>query len=94
MKQMAAALGGGLPDILYDGMVDPAWGHKGENPAQICLTNNAAASFLNFDAAGSMKHPAKDLRKYACTLPALAGVSIPQVTHTPGEGAAKGAGSN
>jgi len=94
MKQMAAALGGGLPDILYDGIVDPAWGHKGENPAQICLTNNAAASFLNFDAAGSMKHPVKDLRKYACKLPALSSVSIPQVTDAPVGGAAKGVGSN
>jgi len=79
---------------LYDGIVDPAWGHKGENPAQICLTNNAAASFLNFDAAGSMKHPVKDLRKYACKLPALSSVSIPQVTDAPVGGAAKGVGSN
>lgn len=80
MKTMADALGGALPDILYDGMVDPAWGKKGENPGSICLGNNGAASFLNFDAAGGMKRPVKDAKKYACTLPALSAVSIPQAS--------------
>jgi len=89
MKQMAAAMGGSLPDILYDGMVDTDWGHKTENPGQVCLANNGAATFLNFDAAGQMKHAVKDVKRYACSLPALAEVSIPQAA-----GAAKaGAGA-
>lgn len=77
MQAMAKAMGGSLTDILYDGLVDPAWG-KAENSGQICLQNNGAASFLNFDAANNMKHPITDAKKYSCSLPALSGVSIPQ----------------
>jgi len=88
MKQMAAAMGGSLPDILYDGMVDATWGRKTENPGQVCLTNNGAATFLNFDAAGKMKHPGSDLKRYSCSLPALAEVLIPQVATGPDKGRA------
>jgi hypothetical protein len=28
---LAAAIGGKLPDILYDGIVDPTWVRKGQN---------------------------------------------------------------
>jgi parallel beta-helix repeat protein len=91
IQAMAAALGGGLPDILYDGMVDPAWGKKGENPGNICLVNNGAATFLNIDVPGQMKHPVHDVKKYGCTLPGLSAVSIPQ---TGGAVPAKGAGTD
>jgi hypothetical protein len=77
VKMLAAALGGKLPDILYDGVVDPARGKK-PNSGQVCLSQNGAATFLNFDAGGSMKHPVHDLKRYACTLPALTAVTIPQ----------------
>ena len=77
LQAMAKALGGSLTDILYDGLLDPAWGKK-ENSGQICLENNGAASFLNFDAANNMKHPITDTKKYACSLPPLSAVSIPQ----------------
>ena len=79
MKAMADALGGSLPDILYDGRIDPAWKKKGANPGDVCLGSNGAASFLNFDAAGGMKHPVRDVKNYACTLPPLAAVSIPNL---------------
>lgn len=78
VKMLAAALGGTLPDILYDGLVDKEWKRKGPNPGQICLQNNSAATFLNFDVAGGMKHPVRDVKQYACALPALGAVSIPQ----------------
>jgi parallel beta-helix repeat protein len=77
MQAMAKAMGGALPDILYDGLADPAWGKK-ENSGQICLQNNGPASFLNFDAANNMKHPVTDIKKYSCLLPALSPISIPQ----------------
>jgi parallel beta-helix repeat protein len=79
VKMLADALGGSLPDILYDGMVDPAWGKKGPNPGQICLDKNGVATFLNFDVAGGMKHPDREPKHFACTLPPLSAVSIPQV---------------
>jgi len=86
MKQMADAMGGQLPDILYDGWLDPAWGNKTKNPGNICLENNGSASFLNFDVANNMKRPVKDLKQYACSLPALAAVSIPQAAAPSGPG--------
>ena len=86
VKMLAAALGGQLPDLLYDGVVDLKWGRKGPNPGQVCLQNNGEATFLNFDMP-QMKHPVRDLKPYACTLPALAAVSIPQVS---GAGGAAG----
>ncbi len=87
IKAMAGALGGTLPDIQYDGMIDPAWPKKGDNPGQICLMNNGAATFLNFDAAGEMKHPVTDVKKYGCMLPALDAVVIPQTLNAKAGGA-------
>jgi parallel beta-helix repeat protein len=79
VQMLATALDGKLPDVLYDGMVDAKWGKKGPNAGQVCLQRNGAASFLNFDVAGGMKHPGKDVKKYDCALPALEAVAIPQV---------------
>jgi parallel beta-helix repeat protein len=79
VKMLADALGGKLPDVLYDGMVDPKWERKGPNPGQVCLQNNGRATFLNFDVPGQMKHPVHDLKLYSCSLAALSPVSIPQI---------------
>jgi parallel beta-helix repeat protein len=77
VKQLAAALGGKLSDFLYDGLVDPHSSRKGANRGEVCFQNNGAATFLNFDAAGGMKHPVRDLKVYDCALPALSAVSLP-----------------
>lgn len=65
-----------LPSILFDGIVDPK--SKGEE-AQICIQNNGDASFMNYDAAHEFKNISRDVSAHACSLPALAGVSIPVV---------------
>ena len=92
VKMLSDALGGALPDVLYDGVVDPKIraSAKGANPAQICIANNGTFSFLNFDLAGSFKHPLKDLAIYKCSLPALQAVVIPQIPAAPA--AAQGGG--
>ena len=81
VKALSTALGGSLPDVLYDGVIDPKIraSAKGFNAAQICITNNGSFSFLNFDLTGGFKHPVKDLDVYRCSLPALEAVTIPQV---------------
>jgi parallel beta-helix repeat protein len=84
VKLLADALGGKLPDILYDGMVDPKWGHKGLNSGQVCLQRNGSASFMNFDVAGGMKHPVQNVELYSCSLPPLEAVAIPQTAATGG----------
>jgi parallel beta-helix repeat protein len=88
VKALAQALHGKLRDVLYDGMVDPSWGRKGMNPGRICLQNNGPATFLNFDAAGGLKHTVSDLKNYACSLAPLGAVVIPQL----GTGANNGTG--
>ena len=81
VKALSAALGGTLLDVLYDGVVDPAIrsAKKGANPAQICLANNGAVTFLNYDGGNGFKHPVRDLKAYECSLPSLQAVVIPQV---------------
>src|SRR5262249_49175119 len=90
LHELAAALGGSLPDILYDGLTDPAWPKKDGNPGEICLENNGPATFLDFDAQGGMKHPVKDISRYGCALPRLAAVSIPQAGPPPDAQASRG----
>ncbi len=80
LTEMAAAFGGKFPDILYDGIVDPAWGRKGPNQGQVCLSANGTATFLNFDAAGGMKHPVPDVKQYGCSLAPLTAVSVAQAS--------------
>ncbi|HLW55500.1 MAG TPA: parallel beta-helix domain-containing protein [Candidatus Angelobacter sp.] len=81
VKALSTVLGGALPDVLYDGVVDPQVraAKKGPNPAQICIANNGDFSFLNFDGGNGFKHPVKDVKVYNCSLQPLEAVSIPQI---------------
>lgn len=81
VKALSTALGGALPDVLYDGVVDPKVraAQKGPNPAQICIANNGSSTFLNFDAGNGFKHPVHDLKVYQCSLHPPEAVSIPQI---------------
>jgi len=86
VKELTAAAGGALTDILYDGVVAPELrkARKGRNPGQVCLANNGSPTFLNFDAENNFKHPGRDLKTLECSLPAQEVVSIPQVAAASG----------
>jgi len=90
VKALSTVLGGQLPDVLYDGVVDPKIraSVKGVNPAQICINNNGSFSFLNFDGGNAFKHPVKDVKPYQCSLQALEAVNIPQIPASPTNAAA------
>jgi parallel beta-helix repeat protein len=81
VKALSTVLGGPLPDVLYDGVIDPQVraAKKGANPAQICIAEKAAFTFLNFDGANGFKRPVKDLKAYQCTLQRQEAVVIPQL---------------
>jgi hypothetical protein len=79
--------------VLYDGVVDSKWGRKGPNQGQLCLQNNGNATFLNFDLPGQMKHAIRNMQPYACSLPALAAVNIPQLSAAGAASAGAGSGS-
>ncbi|MFN7999877.1 MAG: parallel beta-helix domain-containing protein [Acidobacteriota bacterium] len=72
-------------DILYDGVIEPKDGKPGTAAdAKICIENNGAAGFLTYDAANGFKKIVRDAKAYKCSLPALATVSLPQVSATGG----------
>jgi parallel beta-helix repeat protein len=88
-EMLSKALGSPLPDILYDGIVDPKKQVGGKLPDSLAVRihNNGEAGFVNFDAlaltaaaagSGTGKAPnfVRDLKEYAGTLPSLAPVSI------------------
>jgi len=74
--QIAAVAGPPFPEILYDGVIDPAKGPL-SGDRRICIQNNGAAAFLNYDAAGNFKRLSRDPAPHACSLPALAPVNLP-----------------
>jgi parallel beta-helix repeat protein len=88
-EMLAKALGAPLPDILYDGIVDPKKQVDGKLPGSLALSihGNGDAGFVNFDAlalaaagagAGTGKSPniVRDLKGYSAALPTLEPVSI------------------
>ena len=84
---LSKVVGTTLPDILYDGIVDPKKEVNGKLPDQlgIHIHDNGDAGFVNFDAtalaasvSGTKKAPhiVRDLKDYSGTLPNLQAVSI------------------
>ncbi len=86
-EMLAKALGSPLPDILYDGIIDPKKQVDGKLPEALALRikDNGKAGFANFDAMGLKaagegkgKQPniVRDVKAYEGSRPALAPVSI------------------
>jgi parallel beta-helix repeat protein len=87
-EMLAKALGAPLPDILYDGIVDPKKQVDGKLPdtLAICIHDNGEAGFVNFDApalaaaagSGTGRAPnlVRDLKGYSRRLASLEPVSI------------------
>ncbi len=88
VMMVAKVVGQPMPDILYDGIVEPVGGKPGD--AKICLQNNGEVTFANFDAANKFKNVSRDLKKHQCTLPTLAAISLPQAASKPMSGSAGG----
>jgi parallel beta-helix repeat protein len=91
---VAQAVGTPLPDMLYDGIIDPKKAVNGALPETqaIRIQDNGDADFANFDAAGikeamasagskNAKKPnvSKDLKPYAGTIKGLEPVTIEAV---------------
>jgi parallel beta-helix repeat protein len=86
---LATLLGKPLPDIIYDGIQNPAKLVQGQMPEElrVRVNNNGAATFANLhwdkvnlkDPMGSLARVERNLKNYEGTLPALAPVSLPGV---------------
>lgn len=65
-----AKFGKQVPDILYDGILDPdRTGEDGLMRAEdrICIRNNGEATFANLDAEHNFKNISRDLAPYDCS---------------------------
>ena len=78
VKILSFKLGKPFPDILYDGIIDSKKAVNGNMPdnLRICLENNGEADFANIDAEHTFKNIDRDIKKYTCSHPRLAVVSI------------------
>jgi len=86
VKALALAIGKPLPDILYDGIVDPKMKDAAGRVAdedRICIQNNGSATFVNFDAAGNYRHMDRSLGPHSCSFAPLEAVNLPQAAGTP-----------
>lgn len=84
---LAKATGGKFTDILYDGVIESKDGKPGSAAdAKICIENNGAATFLNYDASNGSKKIVKDVNAYKCSLPALAAINLPNAGGKSGGG--------
>lgn len=66
--------GGNIPDILFDGLQNPALSSMAE--MGICIRNNGDARFVNLDVANGFKKMDMDASPYDCEGIRLAEVSI------------------
>jgi len=88
---VAQVVGTPLPDMLYDGMINPARAKDGALPKELAIhiRDNGDAGFANFDApglraaasassgeAGKGPNVVRDLKQYAGELPPLSPVTI------------------
>ncbi|MEZ5559101.1 MAG: parallel beta-helix domain-containing protein [Pseudomonadales bacterium] len=72
LRQAAFGADGRLPDIIWDGVVDPA---KSGPDLAICI-DNGAATFMNVDAQHDYQNPSTDMTAHACSLPKLPPVDL------------------
>lgn len=77
----APAFGGRVPDIVYDGIVDPSsQSTRPSNAGDVCV--GSATSFVNLHAGqrdpetGAFANLSTDVAPYACPLPSLPAVSF------------------
>lgn len=72
LRQALAGPDGRLPDIVWDGVVNP------DKPADVhvlCI-DNPGVTFVNVDAANNYATPSTDLAPHACTLESLPAVTL------------------
>jgi parallel beta-helix repeat protein len=85
VKALALALGKPLPDILYDGIVDPKMKDSSgrvEDEDRICIQKNGGATFVDFDAADNYRHTDRSLASHNCSFAPAEAVSLPQAAAT------------
>ncbi|WP_301151579.1 parallel beta-helix domain-containing protein [Metapseudomonas otitidis] len=85
LKLAKFGLNGRLPDILWDGYVNPAKLVDGKLPAElgICV-NNGEATLINVDGPNGYKNISTDMSAHRCTLPRLPEIVLGTPAKAPG----------
>ncbi len=71
-KLFIAIFGDKVPDILFDGEVNPAYRNADgsvKEEQRICIRNNGEVTFANMDLAGKGKNKSDDVSKFDCSQP-------------------------
>lgn len=77
----AAIFGDKIPDIVFDGAINPAYRNNDgsiKEDQKICFRNNGPVSFCNLDLANKGKNRNSDISKYDCTMAPLTDVKLNQ----------------
>ncbi|CAD5106565.1 parallel beta-helix domain-containing protein [Zestomonas carbonaria] len=70
-------IGGRLPDILWDGYVNPAKLVDGKLPPELAICiDNGAAGIVNVDGPNGYRNVSTDLAPHRCNLPKLPAVQL------------------
>lgn len=85
LKLAKFGLNGRLPDILWDGYVNPAKLVDGKLPAElgICV-DNGEATLINVDGPNGYKNISTDMSAHRCTLPRLPEIVLGTPAKAPG----------
>lgn len=75
---LAKAFGNKVPDIIYDGFIDPSVVVDGKIPEnkRICVRNNKNATYANIDVQGNFTNITTDINALNCDLPRLKGSTL------------------
>ncbi|MGI9273978.1 MAG: parallel beta-helix domain-containing protein [Endozoicomonas sp.] len=73
LKIAMFGLNGKLPDILWDGIINP----ERKDPSPVLCVDNGEAKVVNVDAGNGFKNVTTDMSAHHCSLPKLAAIEIP-----------------
>jgi parallel beta-helix repeat protein len=79
-KLLGALFGDKIPDLVFDGSVNPAYKNNDGSVKQdqrICFHGNGNVTFVNLDFAGGNKNMTFDMDKMDCSVPSWPDVKLP-----------------
>jgi parallel beta-helix repeat protein len=79
-RDIEPKVGRPIPSIIYDGVIDPkkmTADHRLPDAERICIQNNGAATFADYDAGNGFKKINRDAAPHNCSLAPLAPVALP-----------------
>jgi hypothetical protein len=67
------------PEILYDGIIDPALGDAPDMTSILCMRNNGEVGFANLDAFNDFENVTQDQSVHDCTMDPLPKVRLQEM---------------